>query len=73
MPFPENNAGGNGNEKYILCWWELVMRLREDLMPQKSNHHEGRSGTLSSLCKSSLPEWPFGEEKFGSSLVMNIC
>lgn len=73
MPFLENNTIGNGNEKYVLCWWELVMRLREDLMSQKSNHYKGKSGTLSSICKSSLAEWPFGELKFGSSLFMNIC
>lgn len=73
MPFLENNTIGNGNEKYILCWWGLVMRLREDLVSQKSNDYKGKSGTLSSICKSSRAEYPFGELKFGSSLVLNIC
>lgn len=55
-------AGGN-----------FVMRLREDLMSQKSNYYEGKSRTLSSICKGSPSEYPFGELKFGSSLFMNIC
>lgn len=73
MPSLENNTIGNGNEKYILCWWELVMRLREDLMSQKSNDYKGKSGTLSSICKSSRAEYPSGDLKFGSRLFMNIC
>lgn len=73
MPFLENNTIGNGNEKYILCWWELVMRLREDLVSQKSNDYKGKSGTLSPICKSSQAEYPFGDLKFGSSLFVNIC
>ena len=49
------------------------MRLREDLVSQKSNHYKRKSGTLSSICKSSLADCPFRELKFGSSLFMNIC
>lgn len=55
-------AGGN-----------FVMRLREDLRSQKSNYYKGKSRTLSSICKSSPAEYPFGELKFGSSLFVNIC
>lgn len=57
----------------FLCWWELVMRLREDLMSQKSNPYAGKSRPLSSICESSLAEYPFGELKSGSSLFMDIC
>lgn len=49
------------------------MRLREDLVSQKSNDYKGESGTLSSICKSSWAEYPFGDLKFGSRLFMNIC
>lgn len=73
VPFLENNTIGNGNEKYIFCWWEPEMRLKEDLMSQKSNHYKGECGTLASICASSLPEYPLGELKFGSGLVLNIC